>query len=240
MPTHKVANDFIRKYNKEFAIKGYSKMKIHEKLKLIEAKLTNAPRRMKHIKKEWNDIKGSYHKSSPTPDPKKKYVKKKWTIEDVAKKIKNKKPMVEHTLALKGPSTIKMTTKPPSSTMKISGAKTAPKIKVRLLKPGIHFGTITFGPLKKGYYIREHGARVNVAYRKVSGTGIVDKYDKGLHSGYVYREGDEDPYEYAVKHNFTKYEQTNDNFNTIMDLKHPNWLKNAGGGGQHSTGVKPR
>ena len=34
-------------------------------------------------RKEWNDIKGSYHKSSPTPDPKKKYVKKKWTIEDV-------------------------------------------------------------------------------------------------------------------------------------------------------------
>ena len=36
MPSHKVANEFIRKYNKEFAIKGYSKMKIHDKLKLIE------------------------------------------------------------------------------------------------------------------------------------------------------------------------------------------------------------
>ena len=56
MVSHKVANTFIRKYNKEFAFKRYSKLNIAEKLKLIENSLKNSPRRMKHIKKEWTDL----------------------------------------------------------------------------------------------------------------------------------------------------------------------------------------
>ena len=74
MPTHKVANAFIRKYNKEFAIKGYSKMNIHDKLKLIDKKLKHSNR---DIRKEWIDIKGSYHKTLPKEDVKKPEPKKK-------------------------------------------------------------------------------------------------------------------------------------------------------------------
>jgi hypothetical protein len=62
MPTHKVANAFIKKYNKEFAIKGYSKMNIHDKNALIEKKLKNAPHRINHARLEWIKIKKSYHK----------------------------------------------------------------------------------------------------------------------------------------------------------------------------------
>jgi hypothetical protein len=36
MPTHKNTNEFIRKYNKQFAIKGYSKMSVSEKVKTIQ------------------------------------------------------------------------------------------------------------------------------------------------------------------------------------------------------------
>ena len=32
MPTHQVADDFIRKHNKEFSIKGYSTLKLAEKI----------------------------------------------------------------------------------------------------------------------------------------------------------------------------------------------------------------
>ena len=35
--THKVADAFIRKYNKHFAIKNYSKMKLDAKIKAIDS-----------------------------------------------------------------------------------------------------------------------------------------------------------------------------------------------------------
>jgi hypothetical protein len=94
MPTHKTTNEFIKKYNKEFAFKGYSKMNIHDKIRLVEEKLVNAPRRMKHIKNEWTKLKETYHtdikidKKKTETRPK---TTKKWTIEDVQKKLKKKK-----------------------------------------------------------------------------------------------------------------------------------------------------
>jgi hypothetical protein len=36
MVTHKIANDFIRKYNKHISIKNYSKLKLDEKMRKID------------------------------------------------------------------------------------------------------------------------------------------------------------------------------------------------------------
>ena len=36
MPTHKAINTFIRNYNKEFAIKGYSKMTLEQKMTAVK------------------------------------------------------------------------------------------------------------------------------------------------------------------------------------------------------------
>ena len=47
MPTHKVANDFIRKYNKNIAIKNYSKLRLNEKLSKIETHTKRVGGKMK-------------------------------------------------------------------------------------------------------------------------------------------------------------------------------------------------
>ena len=39
MLTHKEVNTFIRKYNKQVVIKGYSKMKLANKMALVESRL---------------------------------------------------------------------------------------------------------------------------------------------------------------------------------------------------------
>ena len=64
MVSHKIANDFIRKYNKEFAIKGYSKLKIQDKLRLIQNKVKSVPK----MKAEWDKIMAG----TPIPVDKKK------------------------------------------------------------------------------------------------------------------------------------------------------------------------
>ena len=63
MPTHKIANNFIRKYNKEFSIKGYSKLKISDKLKLISKVVSKNPK----MKTEWNNILKRYDNPVPVP-----------------------------------------------------------------------------------------------------------------------------------------------------------------------------
>jgi hypothetical protein len=58
MPTHKITNDFIKKYNKEFSIKGYSKMTVHDKAQAIYKSISNIndKKKTKSIKKEWDKI----------------------------------------------------------------------------------------------------------------------------------------------------------------------------------------
>ncbi len=61
MPTHKIANDFIRKYNKELAIKGYSRLSVKEKTALIEKRLKEVKSEMiTDMKKEWSGITSKY------------------------------------------------------------------------------------------------------------------------------------------------------------------------------------
>jgi len=61
MPTHKIANDFIRKYNKELKIGGYSGLRIKEKLNLIEKKVNQLKaENVKLIAEDWNNTKSSY------------------------------------------------------------------------------------------------------------------------------------------------------------------------------------
>ena len=56
MPTHKTTNEFIRKYNKTFAIKGYSKLPISEKIALVRKHVDKIGGAMKT---EWDGIMGS-------------------------------------------------------------------------------------------------------------------------------------------------------------------------------------
>ena len=57
MPTHKVANDFIRKYNKNIAIKNYSKLRLNEKLSKIE---THTKRVGGKMKTDWETAKSKH------------------------------------------------------------------------------------------------------------------------------------------------------------------------------------
>tara|TARA_R110000787_G_scaffold248821_4_gene354413 strand:+ start:1149 stop:2315 length:1167 start_codon:yes stop_codon:yes gene_type:complete len=57
MPTHKITNEFIRKYNKEFAIKGYSKMTVAEKTTAIQNAVNKTGGAMKA---EWAGIMKNY------------------------------------------------------------------------------------------------------------------------------------------------------------------------------------
>ena len=56
MPTHKITNEFIRKYNKTFAIKGYSKLPISEKIALVRKHVDKVGGAMKT---EWDGIMSS-------------------------------------------------------------------------------------------------------------------------------------------------------------------------------------
>ena len=58
MPTHKITNEFIRKYNKQFAIKGYSKMSVSEKVKTIQNYVGKPG--MSGMKRDWKAIMGKY------------------------------------------------------------------------------------------------------------------------------------------------------------------------------------
>tara|TARA_R100000654_G_C2667009_1_gene125529 strand:- start:137 stop:382 length:246 start_codon:yes stop_codon:yes gene_type:complete len=58
MPSHKESNAFIKKYNKEFSIKGYSKMNITEKNKAIENKLRKLnSENTTRIREDWIKLK---------------------------------------------------------------------------------------------------------------------------------------------------------------------------------------
>ena len=58
MPTHKITNEFIRKYNKQFAIKGYSKMSVSEKVKTIQNYVGKPG--MSGMKRDWKAIMDKY------------------------------------------------------------------------------------------------------------------------------------------------------------------------------------
>ena len=58
MPTHKITNQFIRKYNKQFAIKGYSKMSVSEKVKTIQNYVGKPG--MSGMKRDWKAIMDKY------------------------------------------------------------------------------------------------------------------------------------------------------------------------------------
>ena len=58
MVSHKVANTFIRKYNNHFQMKGYSKLNIVEKKKLIESKLRSlSSDDVRKARSEWQTLK---------------------------------------------------------------------------------------------------------------------------------------------------------------------------------------
>ena len=58
MPSHKESNAFIKKYNKEFSIKGYSKMNITDKNKAIENKLRKlTSENSTKIREDWIKLK---------------------------------------------------------------------------------------------------------------------------------------------------------------------------------------
>ena len=57
MPTHKVASDFIRKYNQHIAMKNYSKLRLGEKLNKIE---THTKRAGGKIKTDWETAKSKH------------------------------------------------------------------------------------------------------------------------------------------------------------------------------------
>ena len=79
--THKKANDFIRKWNKELAIKGYSKMKLPEKMMLIEKRLKEVKSSMiETMRGEWN-----------SKEPEQKLVKKAVPKKEAPKKEAPKK-----------------------------------------------------------------------------------------------------------------------------------------------------
>jgi len=65
--------DFTRKYNKEFAIKGYSKLKKAELQQKIESVLN---KQRKEIKEEYKKLKDMKAETKPKPAPKKTPVKK--------------------------------------------------------------------------------------------------------------------------------------------------------------------
>ena len=103
MPSHRITNDFIRKYNKLFQIKGWSKLKINEKIDLVEKRLSQIKGSdIDKIKKEWESV--SDHKIT-------KFEKQ--TPKTISKPI-------EHLLKKKGPAQVKVTHKPPSSSIKIT------------------------------------------------------------------------------------------------------------------------
>jgi len=70
---HKHLLDFTRKYNKEFAIKGYSKLKKGELQTKIESVLN---KQRKEIKEEYKKLKDMKAETKPKPAPKKTPVKK--------------------------------------------------------------------------------------------------------------------------------------------------------------------
>ena len=70
---HKHLLDFTRKYNKEFAIKGYSKLKKAELQQKIESVLN---KQRKEIKEEYKKLKDMKAETKPKPAPKKTPVKK--------------------------------------------------------------------------------------------------------------------------------------------------------------------
>ena len=57
MPTHGQTNAFIRKWNKMFAIKGYSKMSIKEKNALVEKKVNDLVKQSAEHKKIQEELK---------------------------------------------------------------------------------------------------------------------------------------------------------------------------------------
>mgnify|MGYP003634814618 FL=1 len=84
--THKKANDFIRKWNKELAIKGYSKMKLPEKMMLIE-------KRLKEVKSSMIEtMRGEWNSKEPEQKPKVKSVRKKVVKKAPKKQVPKEAP----------------------------------------------------------------------------------------------------------------------------------------------------
>jgi len=77
MPTHKIANDFIKKYNKDLQIKGYSSLQIKQKLELIENKLNSLNlQNVENLKNEWNGITSTYKTKIKSNEEKREKQKK--------------------------------------------------------------------------------------------------------------------------------------------------------------------
>ena len=93
MPTHKISNDFIRKWNKTLAIKGYSKMSVKEKTALIEKRLNEVKSEMiTDMRKEWTGITSKYSDKIKSNEAKRAETKKKTETkkEKPEKKVKVK------------------------------------------------------------------------------------------------------------------------------------------------------
>ena len=101
MPTHKVANEFIRKYNKEFAVKGYSKLRLVDKLKVIESKTKT---RGGSVQSEWESITSAYKSGPRTRKPQARVstLKPSYTLAKprpigaVARPIRSKRPGAQY------------------------------------------------------------------------------------------------------------------------------------------------
>ena len=89
MPTHKVANDFIRKYSKNIVITNYSKLRLNEKLSKIE---THTKRVGGKMKTDWESEK-SKHLSKK---------KKKKVTRKVRVKIENEDDAIHNLTGLRG------------------------------------------------------------------------------------------------------------------------------------------
>ena len=78
MPTHKISNDFIRKWNNTLSIKGYSKMSVKDKSALIEKRLKEVKSEMiTDMRKEWTGITSKYSDKIKSNEAKRATKKKK-------------------------------------------------------------------------------------------------------------------------------------------------------------------
>jgi len=153
MPSHKETNAFIKRWNKHFAIKGYSKMNITEKNKLVESKVKELKEKSigeyKKIQDEWNKLKGNKPAPAPAPAPKKAPPKK----TDRARPSRLEKK--------DRPAVIDLRTKKAPAPKKAGGGET-------------HTFSLTkeklkFSPLKEGMVSDGAGGKVKILYRTIEG-----------------------------------------------------------------------
>tara|TARA_R110000772_G_scaffold623_2_gene2103 strand:+ start:844 stop:1350 length:507 start_codon:yes stop_codon:yes gene_type:complete len=152
MPTHTIANNFIKKYKSQLGLKGYSKMSIAEKLALIQQGLKNNG--TSQMRSEWSETISTYKPSKiKQSDKKSKPNLSKIETENVEKKtykksIRKNRPAQAKAVVVKKPVIIKkpvVIKKPPVIIKKpvviIKKPPLPPKIVIPIKKPVIKLPT---------------------------------------------------------------------------------------------------